>query len=179
MAKDRFNHLKYQVFRGEAFKQALSILAEEQALLDPPDIDVSRVRIEPITQEAAEESLNWGEEGALLEWGDVIRWKQKYPRGIDISLWFDQELCGLAYANARDSKLTIKIVLIEGKPDETHPLKGYVLGIALTAIDAYARMLRLQWIEVQDPAAGAVPWYLENGFAFDDQRRLVISVEAE
>jgi hypothetical protein len=175
----RNDHLKFQVYRGQAYQQALKILAEEQASLDPPDLDVSHIRLEPITQEAVDASYDWGEEGALLSWEEVSKWKQKYPRGIDLALWYDAELCGMAYANARESKLTIKLILIEGKPDASHPLKGYVLPIALTAIDAFARMLKLKWIEIQDPASGAISWYCENGFEYNDERRLVISVEGE
>lgn len=175
----RNDPLKYQVYRGEACRQALALLAEEQTTLDPPDLDVACVRLEPINHAAVEASYNWGEDGALLSWEQVSTWKQKWPKGIDLALWYGVELCGMAYANARDSKLTIKLILLEGKPDASHPLKGYVLPIVLTAIDAFARMLKLRWIEVQDPAIGAIPWYCENGFEFDDKRRLVISVEAE
>jgi hypothetical protein len=173
----RNDHLKYQVYRGEAYQQALGLLAEEQASLDPPDFDVSCVRIEPITPAAVEASYNWSEDGTLLSWEHVAKWKNKWPRGIDLAVWHGVELCGMAYANARDSKLTIKLILIEGKPDSSHPLKGYVLPIALVVIDAFARMLKLKWIEVQDPAPGVIAWYRENGFEFDDERRLVISVE--
>lgn len=175
----RNDHLKFQVYRGTAYRRALELLAEEQATLDPPGIDVSRVRLEPITHAAVEASDGWGEEGAVLSWEDVSAWKHKWPKGIDLALWYGVELCGMAYANARDSRITIKLILLEGKPDDTHHLKGYVLPVTLTAIDAFARMLKLQWIEIQDPAAGAIPWYQQHGFAFDDQRRLVISVGAE
>jgi hypothetical protein len=175
----RNDHLKYQVYRGEAYRRTLELLAEEQASFDPPDLDVSRVRLEPINHAAVEAGYDWSEDGALLSWEDVSKWKRKWPKGIDLALWYGAELCGMAYANARDSKLTIKVILLEGKPDSSHPLKGYVLPIALTAIDAFARMLKLKWIEIQNPASGAIPWYCENGFEFDDERRLVISVEGE
>jgi hypothetical protein len=172
----RNDNLKYQVYRGEAFKQALALLVEDQQQLDPPDVDCTRVRLEPITRAAIDESYVWGE-GALYPWEDVLKWKAKWPKGIDIALWYDHELCGMCYANPRDSRITIKVILLEGKPDSTHPLKGYVLPISMSIIDSYARMLKCQTIEVQEPALGCVPWYEENGFSFDDQRRLVISVE--
>ena len=172
----RNDHLKYQVYRSEAFKQALQLLEEEQQEMERPDIDVDRVRLTPISSVAIDGSYNWGE--TEFNWEDVAKWKTKWPKGIDIALWFDQELCGMCYANPRDSKITIKIILLEGKPDKTHPLKGYVLPIFLTAIDAYARMLGCHFIEIQEPSADCIPWYEENGFEYDDQRRLVISVEA-
>ena len=173
----RNDHLKFQVYRGQAFKQALNLLIEEQGQIDPPDVDCSRIRIEPITRIAIEASMLWGD-AELYPWEDVLEWKARSPKGIDIALWFDQELCGMCYANPRDSKITIKVILLEGKHDESHPLKGYVLPISMSIVDSYARMIQCQTIEIQDPDAGCVPWYQENGFYYDEQRRLVISVAA-
>jgi hypothetical protein len=177
MARSRNDHLKFQVYRGEAFRQALGLLIDEQAQLDPPAIDCTRIKIEPITRAAIEASFLWGD-GGLYPWEDVLGWKKKSPKGIDIALWFDQELCGMCYATPRDSKITIKVILLEGKDDKTHPLKGYVLPLSMAIVDSYARMIQCQTIEIQEPDPGCVAWYQENGFDYDDERRLVISVQS-
>jgi hypothetical protein len=83
----------------------------------------------------------------------------------------------MCWATLRQSQLRIKIVLLEGKPDQTHPLKGFVAALMLSAIDSYAVMLGCTEIEIQEPAAGAVPWYLALGFEFDTWNRLVMRIQ--
>ena len=83
----------------------------------------------------------------------------------------------MAYATPKQSKLSIKVVLLEGKPDRTHPLKGFVASLVLEAIDNYAGLLELEEIEIENPAAGAVPWYQELGFQYDATKRLVMANE--
>ncbi|WP_434155544.1 hypothetical protein [Pseudomonas sp. JZ134] len=67
-------------------------------------------------------------------------------------------------------------MLLEGKPDGAHPLKGQVAGLALINVTRYGRMLGLSEIEIQDPDPGAIDWYKELGFELDDEQRLVISI---
>ncbi|WP_339732339.1 HipA family kinase [uncultured Pseudomonas sp.] len=79
---------------------------------------------------------------------------------------------------ARQSSICIKIILLEGKPDRSHPLKGEVASLTLLAIDYYARMIKCTEIEVQDPEPLAIPWYQELGFDYSADGRLVIQVNA-
>lgn len=69
------------------------------------------------------------------------------------------------------------MILLEGKPDVTHPLKGEVAPLALLVISRYARMLGFAEIEIDAPALGAIPYYKEIGFTRDSQDRLVIPVD--
>lgn len=176
MSKHRGNDYRYQVWRSEARKAAQDLVKENRNLIDR-GVDTSEIRFEPITQSAVEASYLWGDEATLYPWDDVHDWKQKDARGFDISLWFAQELCGLCYATPRKSKLCIKIVILEGKPDRTHPLRGAVAALALTAIENYALLIGCSEIEVQEPAAGAIPLYESLGFTHDPTGRLVIAVE--
>lgn len=176
MSKNRGNDYRYQVCRSEARKAAQDFARENQNLIER-GVDTIQIRFEPITQSAIEASYLWGDEATLYPWDEVHDWKQKDTRGFDISLWFAQELCGLCYATPRKSKLCIKIVILEGKPDHTHPLRGAVAALALTAIENYAVLIGCSEIEVQEPAAGAIPVYESLGFAYDPTGRLVIAVE--
>jgi len=47
----------------------------------------------------------------------------------------------------------------------------------MIAIDA--RIIGSQWIEIQEPAPGAIALYQNLGFDFDSRGRLVIAVENE
>lgn len=176
MSRDRGNQYRYQMYRSEARKHAQDLTQENPNLL-ARGVDTSKIRFEPITQTAVDASYLWGEEAMLYPWEEVHDWKQDDARGFDLSLWFDQELCGLCYATPRKSKLCIKIVILEGKPDRSHPLRGAVASLALTAIENYALLIDCSEIEVQEPAAGAVPVYESLGFTFDPTGRLVIAVE--
>lgn len=176
MSKNRGNEYRYQIFRSEARKAAQQLALENQNLI-ARGIDTSKIRYEPITQAGVEVANFWGDEGTLYPWHDVNDWKQDDTRGFDVSLWFDQELCGLCYASPRKSRLCIKIVILEGKPDRTHPLRGAVAALALTAIESYAVIIGCTCIEVQEPAIAAVRVYESLGFAYDPKGRLVIAVE--
>jgi len=56
-------------------------------------------------------------------------------------------------------------------------LRGAVAAPALTALENYAVMIGCTYIEVQEPAVGAVRVYESLGFAFDPTGRPVIAVE--
>jgi len=175
MSKNRGNEYRYQILRSEARKAAQE-LAHSNENLKARGVDTTQIRYESITQVEIEASELWGDEASLYPWHDVHDWKQDDRRGFDLSIWFGQELCGLCYATPRKSKICIKIVILEGKPDKSHPLRGAVAALALTAIENYALMIGCAEIEVQEPAAGAIPVYESLGFTFDTSGRLVIAI---
>lgn len=133
--------------------------------------------MEPITGEAIAACLEWEEGASTFPWEEIAGWKEKDPKGFDLSIWYSTELCGLCYATPRKSRLNIKVILLEGKPGRTHPLKGEIASLALTSIDFYARMLGCREIEIQDPITGVVPLYEALGFKFSADGRLVIQVD--
>jgi hypothetical protein len=155
-------------FATEVFSQNLGGLGA--------GLNLALVTLGPITDRALDETLTWSEAGGRFPWEGVATWKARDPKAFDISIWYDAELCGLCYASPRRSAIRIKLLLLEGRPGDSHPLKGYVLGLALTAIAHYARSLGLQFIEVDAPLEGAIPMYLAVGFVFDLAGRLVIAV---
>ncbi|MCG6575563.1 N-acetyltransferase [Pseudomonas sp. AF32] len=176
MKRPRSSDLKHQVFRSTAMQLAKEFLMEDPEALAKKGIDAVRIRYEPITQEALDQCFLWGSQAQLYPWEDVPSWKSRDRKAFDLSLWYDHELCGLCFATPKSSALSIKVVLLEAKPDVTHPLKGEVAGLVLIAIGRYARMLKLREIEAFEPDPGAILWYQRLGFDFDDRRRLVIAV---
>lgn len=169
---------KYQIFRSLARKMSLSAIADDPNMAST-GLDIAQIRLDPITAEAIDASYLWGESANLYPWEDVPRWKEKDSRGFDLSIWFGPELCGLCYASPRQSTICIKVILLEGKPDRSHPLRGLVASFSLLAIDKYARMLGCTKIEIQDPDPGAIPLYQKLGFAFDKDDHLVMSVSPD
>lgn len=177
MTRLRTSDLKHQMFRSTAMQLAKEFLMGDSGTLAEKGIDVELIKYEPITQDALDQCYLWSSEAQLYPWEDVFRWKNRDGKAFDLSLWYDQELCGLCFATPKSSTLSIKVILLEGKPDTTHPLKGEVAGLTLIAISRYARMMKLSKIEIFEPAPGAIDWYQHLGFDFDDQRRLVIAVD--
>ncbi|MGB7644927.1 MAG: N-acetyltransferase [Pseudomonas fluorescens] len=177
MARQQSKHLKFVVFQSQARKSALAVFREQLAGIQDKELDSSRVRFDVIDSTALEGFYRWEGETSHFPWEDVPAWKIKDIKGFDLSIWYDEQLCGLCYATPRDSKVTIKIVLLEGNPDKKHPLKGYIAALALSAVDAYARTIKCVSIEIQDPEPKVVPWYEKLGFVLDEANRLVISVQ--
>ncbi|WP_367616746.1 hypothetical protein [Pseudomonas farris] len=97
---------------------------------------------------------------------------------MDIAIWFDEELCGLCFANPNNSRRRIRIVRLEGRPREVHPLKNRIAPLAILVIEQYAQMIGGRFIEVQEPLEGAISIYQQLGFYFDAEDRLVKAVES-
>lgn len=173
MPRER-TYLRYQVYKSQARKQAGVTFAKlhkdllQQGIVD---VDHSRVRLEAIDAQALSAYEEWFD--PHFSWQDVVRWKAKEPLGFDLAIWFDQELCGLCFANPNQSRLRVKIVRLEGKPDNDHPLKSRVATFALTAVTHFARIIGSTQIEIQEPLPGVISLYRQLGFEFDSEGRLV------
>ncbi|MDE1168016.1 MAG: N-acetyltransferase [Pseudomonas sp.] len=177
LQESRYYNLRYQAFKAAARKIAYERVKAEPGFLKA-GIDPAMVRYDAIDAEAIAASHLWGAEVVLYPWENVRGWKRKDPRGLDVSLWYGKELCGLCYATPRKSSICIKVILLEGKPNKFHPLRGVVASLAIVSIDIYARMLGCEEIEIQEPSQGAAHWYLELGFEYNAQGRLVMPVKA-
>ena len=177
MPRERTN-LRYQWYRSEARKQAASTFAKLQKDLQQKgivDVDHSRVRFEAVDALALNAYEEWLD--PHFSWQEIVRWKSREPMGFDLAIWFDHELCGLCFANPNQSRLRVKIVRLEGKPGNDHPLKSRIATFALTAVTHFARIIGSKQIEIQEPLAGVIPLYRQLGFDFDSEGRLVMPVD--
>ncbi|MBD0684072.1 N-acetyltransferase [Pseudomonas sp. PSB18] len=174
--KGKGTDLRNQILKSEARKLAHRTVSNDPDAQEA-GVQGSALKLEPITSEAINACHSW-EEKLLYPWHRVPDWKRRDAKGLDIAIWHREVLCGLCYATPRKSTVRLKIVLLQGSPDHTHPLRGWVASIALLTTEFYARMLDCNQIEVQEPEAGAIPYYLKLGFSFDAARRLVISLDA-
>ena len=172
----RISKLRYQIYRSQARTLTQELLYRQPELLRG-DVEIGQVRMEPITHEALTASLEWPESRCLFPWEAITDWKDTDPRGFDLAIWSGNELCGLCYASPRKSRLCIKVILLQGNPCPSHPLRGEIAVLALTSIDFYARMLGCREIEIQDPLEGARSVYEALGFTWTVEGRLVILVD--
>lgn len=137
--------------------------ARIKAVLNAEDdgVDLSALHIGAIDGQALKAFDTWGST-EYFEWDRVPKWKRR--KGIDIALWFGPELCGLCFAEPVGESVTVQVILLEGKPDRSHPLKGRVAAIALATVAIYGQTIGSKRIEIDCPANGALDVYRELGF---------------
>jgi hypothetical protein len=167
------------LYRSRARKLAgisTAQLQHELELAGPTALDLSRVRFEAIDTQALDACELWDD--PHFSWNEVVGWKAREPLALDIAIWFDEELCGLCFANPNNSRRRIRIVRLEGRPREVHPLKNRIAPLAILVIEQYAQMIGGRFIEVQEPLEGAISIYQQLGFYFDAEDRLVKAVES-
>jgi hypothetical protein len=165
-------NLRDQIAKSEARQQVTYAVANSLAL-KTLGIDGGSVRFAPIDSAAIAISHGW--HGSFYPWEDVPGWTRKDTRGLDLALWHADELCGLCYATPRRSRLRIKVILLEGQPNASHPLKGLVARLMVLAVGVYARMLGCDVIQIESPEPAVVSYYQRLGFQFDADGCLVIS----
>lgn len=176
MPRER-TYLRYQLYKSQARKLAViktAQLQQELELVGPTDVDLSRVRFDAINAQAMTAWEHW--EDPHFAWSDVSGWKAKEPLALDLAIWFDEELCGLCFANPNNSRRRLRIVRLEGRPGKVHPLKKRIAPLSILAVEQYARIIGSRYMEVQEPLEGAISIYRHLGFYFDAERRLVKTV---
>lgn len=92
------------------------------------------------------------------------------PAAFKPALWSDGILCGMAlgrtsHPSSGGTRNAIAIHYLESHPDPSHPLKGSVALLLITAAEFYGKRLGASKIRLVDPAPGAVHIYVQLGFA--------------
>lgn len=175
----KHDFLRYQLYRSTALKLATATTRQWYEALgadETKEIDLTRVRFDTIDADALIAYQAWAQD-SHFSWDEVPAWKSNEPRAFDLSIWYINELCGLCFANPNQSRLRVKIIRLEGQPGKAHPLKSRIGALTMIAVEHYARIIGSRWIEIQEPAAGAIPVYRDLGFSFDTCGRLVIALD--
>ncbi|MHC8291255.1 hypothetical protein ACYZUD_31500 [Pseudomonas sp. XS1P51] len=178
MPRER-THLRYQLYRSRARKLASTTVARlhhELGQAGNVDFDLSKVHFEAINVQALDAFYHW--EDPHFSWNEVIGWKTREPMCFDLAIWFDQQLCGLYFANPNQSRQRVKIVRLEGNSDKNHPLKSLIASLTLTAVTHYAQIIGSEQIEIQEPVKG-IATYQQLGFKFDFEGRLVMLMKCD
>ncbi|MGW8465291.1 hypothetical protein [Pseudomonas sp. CLCA07] len=114
-------------------------LQHELELVGQTDLDLSKVRFEAINVQALKAWELW--QDPHFAWNEVVGWKASEPLALDLAIWFDEELCGLCFANPNNSRQRIRIVRLEGRPGEDHPLKKRIASLAILVVEQYAKII--------------------------------------
>lgn len=135
------------------------------------------IRYDSIDHNALKRMNDWSHSYFKEQWLDVPRCGRGHPKAISLSLWHGQTLCGLCFATPKRSKFRIKLMLVEGHPDSTHPLKGFVAAMMITAVEDYAKLIDLPSILIPKPLPEVVPLYKKLGFAYNQDKELVKPID--
>lgn len=97
---------------------------------------------------------------------------KSHPRRLDLALWCDGHLCGLAVVRLADCKAWLSITHIEGSPDPSHPLKSLVVPLVLVGTDIYGTLVqahddarRRPIVRIMNPLKESINWYARCGYS--------------
>lgn len=147
-------------------------MLEEEAL----QVYRTRIVVDFVTPEAiAAVSGPWQQSGlrkVRWDWGrEILRTlRTSHPRRLELSIWKQGELCGLAVARVSDAKIWVSLTHVEGSPFPHHPLKGKIVPLALAGAGIFASLIADEDLSVfphvrilrPDPSLQA--WYAKNGY---------------
>lgn len=112
---------------------------------------------EKVWQPNKERKVKW-------DWMEqVARWKRTDHSRLELAVWHDKELCGLMVGKTSKRKTIVYVLGIEGAPYK-HPLKGYIIPIALEVAEAYATSLGAKELRLDKPAAILIARYQKLGY---------------
>lgn len=116
-------------------------------------------------QQARRVAFNW--EGRICP--TLVK---SHPRRLELALWVESELCGLAVARLSDAREWVSLTHIEGAPNPSHPLRGKVVPIALigadifgTLVQAEAEMAETPKVRILNPLRESMDWYERCGYS--------------
>lgn len=125
-------------------------------------------------KDSQEASRNWRQnvkrEEINLEW-----WRERHnqTKRIDVSIRCRDFLCGLMLARRSRQRLCVNFRYLEGNPN-SHPLKGFVMPIALIIAESFAKEYDISQVNISRPSKGLIERYQSFGYALDatDKNRI-------
>jgi len=89
---------------------------------------------------------------------------------IDVAIWNDGILCGLALGKVSKGMKQLSIHYIESSPDEKHSLKGLIFELLKTILKDYATLLNVEKIILVEPVDGLIKFYESHDFLYKKKR---------
>lgn len=125
------------------------------------------IKIENLSQRACDAfSLTWAkhpERKVSWDWHLALNTRRMHRDCFHVAIWHRETLCGLSIGKSRAGK-HVGIELVEGNPDQQHPLKGYIIPIVLTAAEFYRIQLSTPELRLYKAETALIPLYKKFGF---------------
>jgi len=156
--------LKYQ----QARREVMDLLEQEIAQL----IGVDGLRLSDIDEDALVAADAWRELYAIVgrefhmpawSWRKALRKFRRRPRRVELAIWAEGQLCGLALGRVSDRCIVSTIHLLEGNPADT-PLDGKIIAIATRFLDLFALGLGCRDASIESPVPELIERYKQQGF---------------
>jgi hypothetical protein len=145
---------KYQSAVRRAMREAQSVVSAF-ASADLTSIDATALR-----QRATWAGQDW-------DWTVELGRFASDPRRLSLAIWSGSVLCGLATGKVAKSGKHVSITLMEGNPDEAHPLKGLIAKIVMLFGLALCVELGAAELRFVNPLDALVPLYEGYGFSLE------------
>ena len=96
----------------------------------------------------------------------VAHFQKNYHKYIfDMAIFSENgELSGLVLGKRSRSKTNLSIYYIEGSPNQSSPLKGYIFSIINIAVLEYAKLIGIKKFRLIEPVDGLIEFYQSYDF---------------
>ena len=94
------------------------------------------------------------------DWTGIV--KRRESGRLEVAIWWDRRLCGLAYGQMRGGALCLS--RLEADPDPVHPLKGRIVDIGIAILETQALILGIPETRLESPDPGLVERYRGLGY---------------
>lgn len=128
------------------------------------------VELTEITPDAAELAAAWRpqysdkEREPAWDWGIELRRARRRPRRVELAIWCNGLLCGMALGRISDRCVVATVHLMESNPEQSNPLGGMVAPITVRFLDALALLLGCEEVSLESPVPALVDYYRGLGF---------------
>jgi len=97
------------------------------------------------------------------DWRKEVRRIRNRPRRVEVALWHEQTVCGLALGRISDRCVIATIHLVEANP-AGNPLAGMVVPFITRYLETLAASLGCKEVSIEQPAEALVEYYESIGF---------------
>lgn len=104
-------------------------------------------------------------------WRAIIGKKKKKIWRLALSILSEEQVCGMLFCTGSRHGINVNIRYLEGSPDNSHPLKKFILDIAIQSAEQYAESINATMITIQNPIKDVVERYIDKGYEYNQQDR--------
>ena len=97
-----------------------------------------------------------------FDWPEVFRRYKNEPGALELAIWCDERLCGLALATL--SGVAVRVEFMEREPAADCPIMGGMIPLVLESAGLYAQELGRKELRLHSVREGLKQLYIEGGF---------------
>lgn len=121
------------------------------------------IRLAEIGHEALAAAGGWKNRRVVWDWEQLVRKLKRRPRRIELAIWVDPVLCGLAVGRISDRRVSARIDRLERAPG-TFQLAGLIGEIATVYLDTIGTLAGCREAVISKPAESLLDFYKELGY---------------